>query len=166
MESPKDHRAAHAAAPLPSQSPDESHFAWREDYAIGHRGMDDTHHEFVECVQALLTVEDAHLAAALETFAGHAQRHFGEEDDAMRASAYGSAGCHIDEHAAVLRSVDEVRKALADGRTEVVRAFARALAQWFPEHVSVMDQGLARWLIQRELGGAPVVIRRTLPIAA
>jgi hemerythrin len=84
----------------------------------------------------------------------------------MRETAYGSAGCHIDEHAAVLRSLDEVRTMLADGRTEVVRSFARALVDWFPEHVRVMDQGLARWLVQRKLGASPVVIRRRLHIAA
>jgi hemerythrin len=55
---------------------------------------------------------------------------------------------------------------LADGRTEVVRSFARALVDWFPEHVRVMDQGLARWLVQRKLGASPVVIRRRLHIAA
>jgi len=37
---------------------------------------------------------------------------------------------------------------------------SRALADWFPEHVRVMDQGLARWLIQRQLGGSPVVLQR------
>ena len=144
----------------------ERSFVWDDDYALGHLSMDDTHREFVECVDALLTTTDDNLAAALEAFAGHALRHFGEEDDAMRETAYGSAGCHIDEHAAVLRSLDEVRTALAEGRPQVVRSFARALTDWFPEHVRVMDQGLARWLIQRQLGAAPVVIRRRLHSAA
>jgi hemerythrin len=141
-------------------------FVWHDDYALGHRTMDDTHHEFVACVHALLTVEDDALANALEAFAEHAHQHFDEEDNAMRETAYGSAGCHIDEHAAVLRSLDEVRAMLAAGQTHVVRAFARALADWFPEHVRVMDQGLARWLVQRQLGGSPVVIRRASRIAA
>lgn len=142
------------------------HFAWDEDYAVGHFSMDETHHEFVDCVNALLTVEDSGLSSALAAFAAHARHHFGDEDNAMRGTAYGAAGCHIDEHAAVLRSVDEVREALAQGRPQVVRSFARALAKWFPEHVRVMDQGLARWLVQQELGAAPVVIRRRLHIAA
>jgi hemerythrin len=135
-------------------------FTWRDDYALGHQTMDETHHEFVKCVQTLLTTEDHHLANALEAFADHAYRHFSEEDAAMRETAYESAGCHIDEHAAVLRSLDEVRALLTQGQTEVVRSFARALADWFAEHVRVMDQGLARWLIQRQLGAAPVVIWR------
>lgn len=142
-------------------------FAWHDDYALGHQTMDETHQEFVACVHTLLTTEDDNLKKALEAFAEHAQSHFGEEDASMRETAYGSAGCHIDEHAAVLRSLDDVRAMLADGRTDVVRSFARALMDWFPEHVRVMDQGLARWLVQRQLGGAsPVVIRRRLDIAA
>lgn len=168
MKPSKFHRAADAIAPLPPHATHqaEAGLRWSDDYALGHGAMDDMHYEFVECVEALLTVEDTQMAAALETFAEHAHRHFGEEDDAMRATAYGSAGCHIDEHAAVLKSVDEVRAALSQGRIQVVRAFAQALADWFPEHVRVMDQGLARWLIQQALGGAPVVIRRSLSNAA
>ncbi|MGT2477437.1 bacteriohemerythrin [Paraburkholderia terrae] len=141
-------------------------FAWHDDYALGHQTMDETHHEFVACVHTLLTTEDADLGDALEAFAGHAHSHFGEEDASMRETAYGSAGCHIDEHAAVLRSLDEVRAMLAQGRTDVVRSFARVLMDWFPEHVRVMDQGLARWLIQQKLGASPVVIRRQLRVAA
>lgn len=114
----------------------------------------------------LLTAEDADLGDALAAFAGHAHSHFGDEDASMRETAYRSAGCHIDEHAAVLRSLDEVRAMLAQGRTDVVRSFARALVDWFPEHVRVMDQGLARWLIQQKLGASPVVIRRQLRVAA
>lgn len=141
-------------------------FAWEADFALGHDAMDDTHREFVDCVDALLRAGDAELGPALEAFAEHAHRHFREEDQAMRESAYGAAGCHVDEHAAVLRSMDEVRIALDAGQTQVVRAFARALADWFPQHASVMDMGLARWLVQRRLGGAPVVIRRREAVAA
>ena len=141
-------------------------FAWDDDYALGHDAMDDTHREFVACVDTLLRAEDDALAAALETFAEHARRHFGEEDLAMQQTAYGSAGCHVDEHAAVLKSIDEVRAALAQGHTAVVRAFARALADWFPEHARVMDMGLARWLVQRRLGGSPVVIKPRAAVAA
>jgi hemerythrin-like metal-binding protein len=144
----------------------QARFVWDDDYALGQPSMDDTHREFVECVDTLLATTDDNLATALETFAEHAHHHFSDEDTAMRETAYGSAGCHIDEHAAVLRSLDEVRAMLANGRTDVVRSFARALMDWFPEHVRVMDQGLARWLDQRRLGASPVVIRRRSALAA
>ena len=141
-------------------------FGWSDAYALGHDTMDETHREFVACVDALLRVEDRELPAALDAFARHAHSHFAEEDLAMRQTGYGSAGCHVDEHAAVLKSVEEVSAALREGRTGVVRAFARALADWFPEHARVMDQGLARWLIQRRLGGSPMVVQRRVPTPA
>lgn len=139
----------------------ETVFEWRDDYAVGDPSMDHTHHEFVDCVNRMLRADDDALSAALEAFAVHAQRHFGEEDQAMLETAYDNAGCHIDEHAAILKSLDEVRAALSQGHGRVVRAFAQALADWFPEHAGVMDTGLARWLVKRRLGGAPVVIRRS-----
>jgi len=184
MKELEDHQTIHGRGTAPSPSPAAGSsmiestkrvmeqdrvlpgFAWHDDYALGHQTMDETHQEFVARVQALLTTDDDDLENALEAFAEHAHRHFGDEDASMRETAYGSAGCHIDEHAAVLRSLDDVRALLADGRTEVVRSFARALVDWFPEHVRVMDQGLARWLVQRQLGASPVVIRRRLHIAA
>lgn len=135
-------------------------FVWDEAFGVGHHDMDHTHHEFVDCVDALLRASDPQQGAALEAFADHARRHFREEDQAMRDSAYGSAGCHVDEHAAVLKSLDEVRAALAEGRHGVVRDFAWALADWFPRHAQVMDLGLARWLNQRRLGGSPVRIQK------
>lgn len=135
-------------------------FEWRDGFALGHHSMDETHREFVDCVVAMLRAQDdGALVAALAAFTEHAERHFAEEDQAMRDTVYGSAGCHIDEHAAVLASAREVRVALEQGHAHVVRAFAQALADWFPEHARVMDMGLARWLVQRRLGGAPVVIR-------
>ncbi|WP_439590087.1 bacteriohemerythrin [Hydrogenophaga sp.] len=141
-------------------------FHWDEDFLVGHGEMDDTHREFVACVDALLCTTDAQQGVALEAFAEHAVRHFREEDDAMRESEYGSAGCHVDEHTAVLKSLDEVRAALAQGRHDVVRSFALALADWFPRHAEVMDLGLARWLNQRRLGGSPVLIQKRKRSAA
>lgn len=141
-------------------TPPSPGFAWVDEFELGHHAMDDTHREFVTCVDALLRVPDARLADALCAFETHAREHFGEEDRQMAATAYGNAGCHVDEHAAVLKSLGEVHAALAAGRPDVVRRFAEALADWFPEHAAVMDQGLARWLVQRELGGSPVRLQR------
>lgn len=133
---------------------------WRDEFELGHEDMDATHREFVSCVDALLRAPDHELPARLDALAEHTKRHFAEEDEAMRRGAYNAGGCHVQEHAAVLKSLDEVRVALREGRPAVVRAFAEALADWFPEHARVMDLGLARWMVQQRLGGAPILIRR------
>jgi hemerythrin len=136
------------------------HFSWEPDYASGYTSMDDTHREFVADVDRLLTCPDAELSLAFGRFAAHARAHFDEENRWMTTTGYTSAGCHIDEHNAVLKSVDEVARLLDEGHTRPVRAIADALADWFPEHAQVMDFGLARWLQQRALGGAPVKMHR------
>ena len=144
----------------------QSLFTWSDAFEVGHAEMDASHREFVSCVDALLRAPDGQLAGRLEAFAEHAKRHFAEEDEAMRRGAYNAGGCHVEEHAAVLTSLDDVQLALREGRPAVVRAFAEALADWFPEHARVMDLGLARWMAQQRLGGAPILIRpRTRAVA-
>lgn len=139
---------------------DEQGFAWDDRYLLGHIAMDRTHREFVELVDALLTVDDAGLPAALEAFARHAEAHFEQEDRWMEADGFPARECHVDEHAKVLSSVREVQQLLAEGHTEVVRELAEALKDWFPGHADYMDSALAAWLVKREHNGRPLVFRR------
>ncbi|HAY09270.1 MAG TPA: hemerythrin [Thauera sp.] len=122
--------------------------------------MDDTHREFVSLVDALLTVEDAQLAAALDAFAAHAEAHFEQENRWMDVDGFPARDCHVDEHAKVLASVREVQQLLAEGKVEVVRELAVALKDWFPGHADYMDSALALWMVKRSHGGAPLVFRR------
>ena len=39
-------------------------FEWREEYSVGVASMDDTHHEFVECVNAMLQADEYRAATA------------------------------------------------------------------------------------------------------
>ena len=86
--------------------------AWDDGFALGEQGMDLAHREFVDCVDALLTSDDDALEAALADFERHARTHFAQEEEAMRSSRYDSARCHVDEHAAVLESLRQVKAAL------------------------------------------------------
>ena len=72
--------------------------------------------------------------------------------------------CHIDEHAAVMKSVDEVRKLLGEGNTAVCRRLVQELVQWFPSHAHHLDSALAHWISKLRTGGKPVVIRRGLSL--
>jgi len=136
---------------------------WKPEYESGYAPMDDVHREFLDCVNVLIACDEVGLQAALDAFSAHAVAHFGEEDRLMAATTYASAGCHVDEHAAVLKSLDEVQQALTNGNRSVVRRFAGELARWFPEHAAAMDHGLARWVVQQRLGGAPVALHRSAP---
>jgi hemerythrin len=97
---------------------------WKSEYASGYAPMDEDHREFLDCVGTLMTCDDADLPSALDAFSNHAISHFGEEDRLMATNAYPSAGCHVEEHAAVLGSLAEVQQALTRGNSSVVRRFA------------------------------------------
>ncbi|MDA0236585.1 MAG: hemerythrin domain-containing protein, partial [Proteobacteria bacterium] len=110
-------------------------FTWSDRFLLGHRTIDDTHREFVECVDALLRASDAEIPAALDVFARHAEAHFAQEDAWLSAADFPTGGdCHIDEHAKVMASVREVQELVAKGEVEIARELAQALMDWFPGH--------------------------------
>ena len=122
--------------------------------------MDDTHREFVAVLDKLVSCPDGELAAALEAFRVHVEKHFNEEDDWMRKTDFPPKDCHIDEHAAVLKSVHAVLEMVKSGDVAEGRRLAAALADWFPKHAFHLDSALSHWMCKRAFGGKPVVIRR------
>jgi hemerythrin len=135
-------------------------FPWSDRYLLGYKPIDDTHREFVDCVDALLTVSDDKVAEALEAFARHAEAHFAQEDEWMNTDGYPARDCHVDEHAKVMDSVREVQQLVAQGNVEVARDLARALMDWFPGHADYMDSALATWMVKKSHQGRPLVLRR------
>ena len=133
---------------------------WDDSYLLGYAPMDDTHREFVVALDALLASDDEQLAARLEAFQRHAKAHFDEEDRWMRGTGFPPAQCHIDEHAAVMKSVGWVLEAVRQGDLAEGRRLAAALADWFPGHAFHLDSALAHWMVKRAYGGKPVVLRR------
>jgi hemerythrin len=126
---------------------------------LGFGEMDATHREFVERVEALMKADDAGVAQALGVLAEHLRSHFDEEREWMTNTGFPSAACHLEEHDAVLRSVDEVQSLVAIGELRVARALAFELTRWFPEHTEAMDRGLAKWMVKARLGGEPIAIQ-------
>jgi hemerythrin len=135
---------------------------WTDALLLGHTAMDRTHREFVDIVGAMTVCPDTELAACLHRFIDHAGAHFGEEDESMAETAFPAAECHVDEHAAVLRSAHEVLERVGAGDVEIGREFVAELVRWFSSHVAQLDSALAHWLVKRRHGGAPVVVRRDL----
>jgi len=142
-------------------SPNEA-FVWSDSFKLGYDPMDETHEEFVEIVSCLLTAPESELVTHLEAFKEHAIRHFGEEDEWMVRTEFPARDCHIDEHAAVLKSVNEVLELARQGDLRFVRGLAQELARWFPGHADYLDSALAQWMFKREYGGKPMVLRRSI----
>jgi len=139
---------------------------WTDDFLLGYGPMDTVHQEFVDIVGRLQRAADAELPALLDALAAHAQSHFDQENRWMTESDFPARDCHIDEHAAVMNSVQEVRELVATGRYDVARSLADELAKWFPGHADYLDSALAHWMCSKRLGGKPVVIRRQIGASA
>ncbi|MEQ6471972.1 hemerythrin domain-containing protein [Comamonas thiooxydans] len=135
---------------------------WGDHLLMGHGPMDELHEEFVELIALLQTAEDSELPSLLQAMQTHLQHHFAEEDQWMLSTGFPPRDCHIDEHAAVLKSVTEVRVKLAEGNVALCRDLTKALVDWFPGHATHLDSALAHWLSKQRFGGKPVVIRRNI----
>jgi hemerythrin len=138
---------------------------WADTFLLGHQEMDDVHHEFVTLLGQLQGAPQAEAAALLEALAVHTRAHFEMENTWMRDTGFPPRDCHIDEHAAVMKSIDEVRGRVALDDYGDVASLADALASWFPGHADYLDAALAQWMCKRRFGGKPIVIRRDLELS-
>jgi len=137
---------------------------WSDALLLGYTPMDDVHEDFVCCARALTDAPDAGLCDALRRMVAHLRVHFAQEDAWMTETGFPPRQCHIDEHAAVLRSADEVLTLAEQGQLGPIRGFAAALVDWFPGHADYLDAALAHWMCKRQHGGKPVVVRRGLTL--
>jgi hemerythrin len=133
---------------------------------LGDAEMDDDHQRLESLILDLLHAPAEGRAQALDALRVHAARHFAVEDDSLRAMADGNSQCHLDEHAAVLRSLDDVYDLLVReqgepaSRQALVDRLATQLLGWLPEHVREMDAGVATHRVRSRFGGAPISFHR------
>jgi hemerythrin-like metal-binding protein len=147
-------------APAPASA--TSDFVWNDTYLLGYGPIDDEHREFVLSVHAIQTANDDQMLARLDAFAEHARDHFELENKLMVDTEFPARDCHIDEHAAVMKSVGQVREVVAAGDFDEGRRLAAELERWFPGHADYLDSALAQWMCKRSMGGKPVVVRRNI----
>jgi hemerythrin len=142
-------------APLPSRLPQ-----------LADRQMNDEHDELLRLILAFQHAAPSQLVSALDDLRRLAGVHFASEDQDLRRLGGNNADCHVDEHAAVLKSLDEVRQMLSDAATpaDVVQrlhsGLSNELLRWLPEHVGEMDASIATERAKERLGGVPVRITR------
>lgn len=86
---------------------------WNDRYLLGFAPMDETHEEFVDLVGRMQLAPNEALSSLLDTFAAHASKHFEMENQWMTDTDFSARGCHMDAHAAVVKSVEEVRELLS-----------------------------------------------------
>jgi hemerythrin len=133
---------------------------------LGDPKLDSDHAELQRLIERLLAAVPADILAALDSLKAHAATHFGEEDTDLRRIGNANATCHLDEHAAVLKSLEEVRELVSqaspagESEQKLVRRLGAELVRWLPEHVQQMDSGIAQVRTRERFGGVPVQITR------
>ena len=133
---------------------------------LGDSVLDEDHLRLEDLVLQLRDARLDEVSRRLEAVREHASRHFALEDIELRAMADGNAKCHLDEHAAVLNSLDEVMVVLtqvdvaAEKKALLINRLATELLVWLPGHVHEMDAGVASHRSKQRFGGAPVKIAR------
>ena len=152
-----------ATAHAPSAASEQT-MQWSDQFLVGFAPMDAVHEEFVGQLARLQTATDAELPEGLAEFSKHCAAHFAAEDNWMRETEFPPRDCHIDEHAAVLHSLQEVEAWLAGGDVAICRKLIAELADWFPKHTAHLDSALAHWMSKRNFGGKPVVLRRDVTL--
>lgn len=116
---------------------------WSDGLALDLPLMDDTHHEFVELLQAVDGADDANLLAAWQALVEHTEAHFAQEDRWMQATRFASSNCHSLQHKVVLQVMREGAQRAEQGELDALRGMAGELALWFPQHTQSMDAALA-----------------------
>lgn len=135
---------------------------WSDALLLGYGPMDTSHQEFVEVASALIKAADWQVGEQLQRVERHLREHFGTEDRWMNETAFPASECHMNEHAEVLHSLDQVKELFAVGNTSIVRRFGVELLRWFPGHADYLDSALSHWMSKARLGGKPIVLRRNL----
>lgn len=134
---------------------------------LGVADLDNEHELLHRAIVILRDCDPGDTKDALGSLRACAQSHFAGEDEDLRAMKDGNASCHLDEHAAVLKSLEEVAHALDDSlisevnKARLVRRLTDELLRWLPEHVSEMDSAVAKRRATDRFGGAPVQFIRT-----
>jgi len=127
---------------------------------LGFAPMDRIHAEFEELLAEARGAGEKEWVPLLARIDAHLREHFGAEDRWMEETDFPPRDCHMDEHAAVLRSSGEVLALAQAGDAGPAPSFIASLAEWFPGHAAYLDSALAAWMFKRKFGGRPIVLNR------
>lgn len=135
---------------------------------LGDPSMDDDHAVLMQLILALRSAPLPQARSVLAALRKHARAHFQDEDETLRAHPCSNSQCHLDEHAAVLKSLDEVDQVLSQQdkldvhQVALLSRLTTELLRWLPIHVSEMDAAVATQRMQARFGGTRIQIHRAL----
>lgn len=121
---------------------------WSDKLATGDAKMDDTHHEFIVQLNAILDTPMRDQLPLYRAFLAHTVEHFAQEERWMLAIGFAADNCHASHHATILDTMRAVEDHYCQGDNAIIQRLAEALVEWFPQHAATMDAGLAQYMAQ------------------
>jgi hemerythrin len=117
-----------------------------EQLRTGHAQMDETHEEFMSQLHTLLATPMRDQLPLYKTFLAHTIDHFAQEEQWMLATGFTPDNCHAKHHALILETMNAVESHYLDGDNAILQRLCEALQEWFAQHATTMDAGLAQHL--------------------
>lgn len=129
---------------------------WDYKFEVGHPRIDNEHKVFVDLIHAVSReserqcTKDKGLRLLLEV-RKYAEFHFVSEENIMLDVAYPGYEEHRDEHAWLLRRLEDEFHRYYSDRVRL-DALANFMFEWFALHTTVSDKKLSEWVAAHEEG--------------
>jgi len=131
-------------------------FAWKSDYELGVKAIDDQHQYFVGLINKFVTefseASDVDYQNSLvEELNAYAKFHFLSEENMMMRAGYPDYVLHKAHHRALLDQLGTKEVRLALERSEQRKAeVVNYLIDWFLIHTNKEDRKVAEFLLQQQ----------------
>jgi hemerythrin-like metal-binding protein len=116
---------------------------WTDALNTGDARTDETHREFTDLVNQILSTPEDEQLPVYKAFLAHTVEHFAQEERWMLATGFSADNCHAQHHATILETMRAVEAHYLDTDKQIITRLAEALVEWFPGHANSMDAGLA-----------------------
>jgi hemerythrin-like metal-binding protein len=116
---------------------------WTDALNTGDARTDETHREFTDLINQILTTPEEEQLPVYKAFLAHTVEHFAQEERWMLATGFSADNCHAQHHATILETMRAVEVHYLNTDKQIITRLAEALVEWFPGHANSMDAGLA-----------------------
>ena len=119
---------------------------WKDSYRIGNEAIDAEHQELFKRVNAFLQAQDkpARMACGMHLYQ-YTRKHFGHEEDLMRALHYPETDTHIELHNDLISRLNSVSESIANDTLDMTE-LAVFLSDWLLGHIRLVDSKLAAYV--------------------
>lgn len=135
-------------------SADDSQLIWKDEFSVGHLGLDGEHRYFIELVNRLSLILAARakrqeILELLFLLESETDVHFQHEEEVLKLTGYPSVRDHAEAHRKLLEEIIKARLAV-EGRSEIdvsaETARLSTLRQSLFDHILAEDMTLRPYL--------------------